>query len=472
MSKVHFTGIAGVGTAPLAVMMQEKGWTVTGSDENVFEPMLSFLNKNIEWQDGYDAKRVENADLVIMGGSPLMKDINNPEFVRAKELGKKIVSWPYIVQEYIAKENSIVVTGSYGKTTTTTILMWLLDYIGVNPSFLTGGQPLNFDSGVRVTESKYSVTEGDEYVASWGFDMEPKFMYYKPTHSIIISTRWDHLNVYPQENDYINAFRKLIKLTRENNGIILLSSTGENNDILFNENSDIKFTYGLRGKEQKFKAVTHYEGELAELQKSKELTSFKLYKNNNLLGEFETQMIGSANVEDCTAAIAMVDILGLDIAKAAEGLKLFKGVKRRQEVRGKTVKDAIVIDDLAHSAVKAKATLEALRTRYKDEKITVIFDPHASSLADRKTLEWYPSTFDLADEVILPKVVVKKSTPKDQRVYGMDIINAIKKTQPNALYMPLDSQILEHLKGLDNKSVIVFMSSGGWRGIIEEIIKS
>lgn len=470
MKKIHFTGIAGVGMAPLALMMKDLGWTVTGSDQNVFEPMLSFLNKSIDWQEGYDAKRVEDADIVVIGGSPLMNDINNPEFMRAKELGKKLVSYPYLIQEYLAKENSVVVAGSYGKTTTSAILMWLLDYIGVNPAFFSGGQPLNFNSGVRYTDSKYSVAEGDEYVAAWGFDMEPKFMYYKPSHTIITSTRWDHLNIYPTLESYIDAFRKLIKLTKENGGIVLLSASGENNDVLFNENPDIEYSYSLKDKTQLFKAKTHYSGVVDDVQNNIEFTTFKVYKNDVLLGNFQTTMIGNHNVEDCTAAIAMIDILGLDLKLAGEGLKLFKGIKRRQEVRGKTATGAIVMDDLAHSAVKAKATLEALRTRYKTEKIIAIFDPHASSLADRKTLEWYPGTFDLATEVIIPRVKVKKSTPKDQRVYGIDIVEAIKQTQPNVSYMATDEIIVDHLQEQDNKTLIVFMSSGGWRGMIEKLV--
>ncbi len=165
------------------------------------------------------------------------------------------------------------------------------------------------------------------------------------------------------------------------------------------------------------------------------------------------------------------DVLNKDIDKVALAISEYKGVRRRQEIRGINSKGAIIIDDLAHSAVKAKATLEALRTRYKNENIVVIFDPHASSLSDRKSLEWYAGAFDLANKVYIPRVTVKKSTNKEERVYGIDIVNAIKSTQSNVEYAPSDEILIQKLQSdSDSQTIIVFMSSGGWRGIIENII--
>jgi len=483
--KVHFIGIVGIAIAPLAKMMKEIGWEVTGSDEQAFEPMLSFLNNNkIDWKEGFDAQRVHGADLVIINGAAILKHPDNVEVAEAKKLGIPTYGYPYLIGEHIIKENSIVVTGSVGKTTTSCILAWLLDYCGLNPSYMTGGQPVNFDSGVRRTDSKYSVLEGDEFASAFGFDNEPKFIYYKPTHSIITSAKWDHLNLYPTESSYIDAFRKLIRLTSENQGIVLINSAGDNNDTLYSEITkgllelpkESVFSYSCE-QEPKFKAKTHYESKLIttideNTDTDVNFTEFEFFKNDLCLGKYKTLMLGRANIEDCTATIAMCDILGLDLNKVSQGLAEFKGIKRRQEILGTNSKGAIIMDDLAHSTIKAKATLEALRSRYKTEKIVAVFDPHASSLSDRQSLEWYPGTFDSADEVIIPKVIVKKSTPKENRVYGTDIIEAIKKTQSNVSYIPMDDDIVKYLLNISSpETLIVFMSSGGWRGIIERVLE-
>jgi len=498
--KIHFIGIAGVAIAPLAKMMKDFGWEVTGSDEEVFEPMLSFLEKNgLEWQEGFEAQRVHGADLAIINGAAILKHPDNVEVAEAKKLGIPSYGYPYLLNKYIAKKNSIVVTGSVGKTTTSCIIAWLFDYCGLNPAFMTGGQPLNFEAGVRYTESEYSVLEGDEFASAFGFDNEPKFIYYKPTHSIITSAKWDHLNLYPTEDSYVEAFRKLLRCTKENNGLVLINSAGDNNDILHSEITkglygDLKdkiFTYSCE-QEEKFttsselsttiegsvslssnaSVATHYRSEIINNPSDKTYTHFVTYKNDKEIGQFSTTMIGRSNVEDFTAAIAMCDILGLDLKKVAEGVKQFKGIKRRQEIRGTNSKGAVIMDDLAHSTIKAKATLEALRTRYKTEKIIAVFDPHASSLADRKSLEWYKGAFDGASEVIIPKIIVKKSTPKDKRVYATDIIDAIKVSQPNVRYIPIDDDIVKYLEDISTPdTLIVFMSSGGWRGIIEKVLE-
>jgi UDP-N-acetylmuramate: L-alanyl-gamma-D-glutamyl-meso-diaminopimelate ligase len=196
---------------------------------------------------------------------------------------------------------------------------------------------------------------------------------------------------------------------------------------------------------------------------------FTIEKNGSKIGTFSTKLLGIHNVENCIGVIAMCDILGFDLEAVGKAVASFNGVKVRLELLGKTKNGATVYNDIAHSPVKAKASLEALRSRFATKKIVSVFDPHASSLSDRKSLAWYSGSFDNASVVILPAVPVKKSTPKEDRVYGKDILESIQKTQPNAIYMPLDHQIIDYLQELKDDSVIVFMSSGGWRGIVDAL---
>lgn len=476
MKKIHFIGIAGKAIAPIAKMMQDLGWKVTGSDINVFEPMPSLLRKHgIEWYEGFDPARVHNVDEVLIGGSMLMKDKNNPEFLEAIKIGHKPFGYEKLVREHILKENSIVVAGTYGKSTTSALMIWILKEAGLNPSFMTGGQPINYDSGVETTDSEFSVLEGDEFVSVWGYDMTPRFHYYNPKYAILTATQWDHVNIYPTEEAYIDSFKKFAEIVVKRNGFLLSAFNGQNNDIIrdyVNTLGGINYTYSVNDNLNSVNSKSVDQADFtAEIIDYEDIyTKFIVKYKSEIIGEFKTELIGRHNIENCLSTIALSYLLKLDLKKVSNAISTFKGLKVHQELVGKNSNGAKIYADLAHSAVKAKATLEALRNRYQKEKIIVVFDPHASSLSEKKSLEWYPTSFDLADEVIIPQVSVKKSTPKEERVYGIDIVNSIKTTQPNCRYIPIDEKIVAYLKAQDNNCVIIFMSGGGWRNIITSLI--
>jgi UDP-N-acetylmuramate: L-alanyl-gamma-D-glutamyl-meso-diaminopimelate ligase len=470
MKKIHFIGIAGKAIAPIAKMMQDLGWKVTGSDINVFEPMPTLLNKNgIEWYEGFDPNRVHNVDKVLIGGSMLMKDKNNPEFLEAIKLGHKPVGYEALIRDFVLKENSIVVAGTYGKSTTSAIMIWILKEAGINPSFMTGGQPVNYESGVESTNSEYSVLEGDEFVSVWGYDMTPRFHYYNPKYAILTATQWDHVNIYPTEQEYIDSFKKFAKILVKQNGFLVSALNGVNNDLIreyVNTLGGVNYTYCVSNSNMN--SVADFTAEITGFNDI--YTQFTVKYKTEVIGEFETELIGQHNIENCLSTIALSYLLKIDMRKVESAIKSFKGLKVHLELVGKNANGAKIYTDLAHSAVKAKATLEALRERYKDESITVVFDPHASSLSDKKSLEWYPGAFDQADEVIIPQVSVKKSTPKDERVYGIDIVKSIKSTQPNTYYIPIDENIVKYLTEKDSDTIIIFMSGGGWREIVNQTI--
>ncbi len=461
--KIHFIGIGGSAIAPLAVEMSKSGYTVSGSDANVFDPALTLLNsKNIDWYEGVKPEKIKYADLIIIGGSMLMKDGENPEFVEAKKLKKQIESFTYLINKHIIKKESIVVCGTYGKTTITSLIAWILETAGLNPSFLVGGLPLNFEYGIRKTNSKYSVVEGDEYAASFGFDMSPKFLHYKPKHTIITAAQWDHVNMYPTEESYIDAYKKLSKLVEKNNGQIYFSQNGENNQVVRKEYSGKSQTYGLKQGDFTVEGIEFCA----------EKTRFSVKKGSQIVENFETQLMGLHNIENCLVAIALTFDLGIDLEKIKEGLKTYKGVKRRMEVVGTNSKGATVIDDFAHSAIKAQSTIEALRTRFEDNKIITIYSPRVSERESKDTLNWYRETFKETNHVIIPKITVKKSTEKEFRIHGIDIINAINKDENSKHYFPKEEQILNFLKeNSDKNTIIVFMSAGGWGDLMEKVIK-
>ncbi len=462
-TRIHFIGIGGSAIAPLAVEMSNHGYAVTGSDVNVFDPALTLLNKNkIDWYEGFKPEKIKDADLVIIGGSMLMKDGENPEFVEAKKLKKQIESFTYLINKHIIKEESIVVCGTYGKTTITSLIAWILEAANLNPSFLVGGLPLNFELGIRKTDSKYSVVEGDEYAAAFGFDMSPKFLHYKPKHTIITAAKWDHVNLYPTEESYVKAYKDLTQLVEENSGLIYFANNGENNKEALKEYKGERKSYGLKNGD-----FTAYDIKFEEKR-----TLFSVKNKNKKIAIFETSLIGLHNVENCLTAIALTYDLDINLEKIQEGIKTYKGVKRRLEIIGQNSKGATVIDDFAHSPIKAQATLEALRTRYKTKKIIAIYSPRVSERESKDTLKWYKNTFKVADHVIIPKITVKKSTEKEFRIHGIDIINAINKKENQKHYFPKEEQILNFLKESSNKeTIIIFMSAGGWGDLMVKTLE-
>lgn len=471
-NKVHFIGIAGSATAPLAILMKEKGWEVSGSDEAVYEPALTLLNKaGITWYEGYKAENVEDADLIILGGAPLMKDSKNVEYERAKELGKKIQGYAYLVGEYLVKEKSIVVAGSYGKTTTTGIVSWILECADKNPSFMIGGKPSNFEKGVRETKSEYSCCEGDEFVSIYSVDHEPRFVYYKPKYTIISASKWDHINVYPEEKGYVDAYKKLIDKTKGNNGKLYISFTGENNNQLIDYAKGLNLEVTSYAVSEDLNCGADYLAK--DIVSNNYSTDFKVFdKSGNFLGDFTSNVIGKHNIENFLASIVLLLDLSIPIEIIKKGVETFKGISRRLEIVGTNTKSAIIIDDFAHSAMKAQGSLDGLRSAFPNKKIVAVYNPRISAREDRRELDFYKGAFDKADFVIIPRIIVKKSTPKENRIYGADIINAINQTNSRVEYLPKEENLILKLTELsDENTIIVFMSASGWKGLMEKALE-
>ncbi|MDP3954850.1 MAG: Mur ligase family protein [bacterium] len=454
---VHFIGIVGKAMAPLAKMFLDMGWQVTGSDQKVvFPPLTTYLEKNkINFARGYARENITGKpDLIVVGRSSLMVDSENPELIKAKSLGCEILSYPEVLQKYLVKKNSVVVAGTYGKTTISALVSWILDKAGLNPSFMIGGLPGNFGDGIRNTESDYSVIEGDETPAMAEAD-PPKFMFYKPKVVLLTAVSWDHPEIYKTEKSYIDSFKNLVKLIPED-GLLVVCADGGNTKEVSREVKCPVVWYSLNREDCQYTTC--------RMSNTKNSTKF-LVKTPSGEIEIETSLLGWHNLQNITGAVALCQKLGISDEVIVEGVRSFKGVKERLEILGR-FKGVTLFLDFAQHPAKVKESLAALRTMYTKNKIFCVFNPHASMLKQRKSLEWYPGGFDEVDQVIVTYVTVSKETKKEDRVIGPDIVAAISQTQPNVFYEPVYKKVVDYLiQEKKDGDVIVFMSSGGLKNI-------
>lgn len=462
--KVYFIGIAGKTMGPLAKAFKDMGWQVSGSDhKGIYPPISTYLQENqLPYIEGYSARNVpQDADLVVVGRSALMVDADNPEYLKAKQLGLKILSYPEVLQEYLIKDNSIVVAGTYGKTTISAILAWILMSTGLNPSYMTGGVPLNMGDGVKITDSNYSVVEGDEPPALRETD-PPKFMFYRPKYLLLTATIYDHPEVFKTEGEYLEAFVRLVKVLPKD-GLLVYNPKAVAGEVV-KVASCRKVTYSLTDKMADYWVENIFPQE--------EVTNF-MVKSKKENFDLTTILLGKHNLENLCGAVALSTELGINKEAIVEAVKSFKGIKTRLEFLGK-FGGRFVYWDLAQHPQKVKGSLEALKEHFPHQRITCVFDPAMTGLKYKESLSWYPGAFDAADKVIVGKVSFIKKVEQEEKVTGQDIAKAISQTQKNVVYEPIDGKIIDFLwQNTQEGDVIVFMSSGGLRfsNLIQNTIK-
>lgn len=442
MKKAYFIGIAGKTMAPLAKAFKDMGWQVLGSDqEKVYPPISTYLKENnIPYINGYKANNVpSDASMIVVGYSALLVDKDNPEYSKAKELNLKIVSCPEVLNKFLIKENSIVVVGTYGKTTISSLVAWIFVQAGLNPSFMTGGIPIDLPDGVRITNSSWSVVEGDEVPALQKID-PPKFMFYRPKYIVLTATKHDHPEIYKTEEEYLNAFVKFVELLPED-GLLV---------------------YNLDSVDKK----------IVETAKCRKIS----YSLNNSSADYHnlqisTHLLGKANLENVHGAYALCKELGITEDTILTAISKFRGVKTRLELLGE-FGGRLLYWDFAQHPEKVKGSLTALRESYPDKRIICVYDPVTTGLKYRESLEWFNDSFTQADQVIIGRVSFLKSINKEERVTGADLVKTISQSQPNVFYEAIDERIVEWLKTNSKKeNLIVFMSSGGlgFVNLIEEV---
>ena len=440
--------------ASVAAAMQERGFKVTGSDENVYPPMSSFLQeKGIALKQGYRAENIPgDADVVVIGN--VMKR-GNAEVETVLNRKLFYLSLPEVLKNYFLRgRHNLVVTGTHGKTTTTALLAWIMEKAGRNPGYLIGGLPKNFGQGARLNDSNYFIIEGDEYDTAF-FDKRSKFVHYLPELVIVNNIEFDHADIFKNLDEIKLSFRRLLNIVPQN-GMVLLNGDDPNcvevaKDCLA-QMIEIGFSKNCA---QRIRDVAY----------SSDGSSFKLGEQT-----FEIPLVGEFNVRNAAMAAMAARFYDVPEKKIESAFKSFAGIARRQELRGEG-RGVKVVDDFGHHPTAVAHTLQALRHQYRGHRLWAIFEPRSNTTRRAVFQQQLPDALKLADGVFISQVARLEQIPEDERLNPERVVAAVAKTGRPAFYESNADAIVNRIVSMvQPKDVIVVFSNGGFDNIHEKLL--
>jgi len=450
--------------AALAGMLQTTGHRVTGSDENVYPPMSTMLEAlGIPVNQGYGAEHLRPApDFVIVGNAIPRGNAEVEETLRLRLAYRSQAE--VVKEEFIRGRRSLVVAGTHGKTTTTSIAAWVMDQGGLNPSFLIGGVAQNFGVSFRVTDSNYFIIEGDEYDTAY-FDKGPKFMHYLPEIGIVNNIEFDHADIYPDLTAVKLAFRRFMNLIPGNGRLIAFSDSAVVRDVVASMGSRL-FT-----QLETFGTSEEAKWQIRNANYAGDMSSFTVFREGKQWGQFQTPLIGEFNLLNCLAVIVAADAWGLERDSIVAALASFKNVRRRAEIRGEE-RGITVIDDFAHHPTAVRETLRALRNKYPQRRLIAVFEPRSWSSRLAVFQDQYAQAFEPADYVLIANVFDSGKVMEKGRALDTDqLIADISKLDKPAFALPGADEIIKQLvPEMREGDVVAIMSNGGFGGIHEKLL--
>ncbi|MBU0543950.1 MAG: UDP-N-acetylmuramate:L-alanyl-gamma-D-glutamyl-meso-diaminopimelate ligase [Proteobacteria bacterium] len=461
IKKIHLIAVCGTGMGALACMLKDMGYEVTGSDQKVYPPMSDFLaGKGINLLEGFSGNNLShNPDLVVVGNA-VRKD--NPEAVKMEEMGLCFCSMPQALNRFVsAGKKTLLVTGTHGKTTTSSILAWILCKSGLDPSFMIGGIVKNFDSNYRIGKGDYFIVEGDEYDTAF-FDKGPKFLHYDPLITVLTSVEFDHADIFRDLDHVKKAFGSMVNKISPDN--LLIAFDGDDNiKSLIGTGSCRIEHYGNQGAS---------EWKLGYVEVKPPWTFFEVLKNGRVFGTFKTKLVGVHNILNALSVIAVADHLRIPEGAISEAIETFEGIKRRQEVRG--VKRGItVMDDFAHHPTAVKETVKAVKPFYSDGRIIAVFEPRTNSSMRKVFQDVYPFSFDGAGIVCISKPPLLEKIPPGERFSSERLVEDLKSRGKEAHYFEDTQSIIDFLvKESRSGDLVLIMSNGGFDNIHDRLLKA
>jgi UDP-N-acetylmuramate: L-alanyl-gamma-D-glutamyl-meso-diaminopimelate ligase len=464
VSRIYLIGIAGTAMASLAGMLQQRGYEVGGSDEHVYPPMSTYLERlRIPVLEGFTREHLEKfrPDLVVIGNAAAN---TNAEAAATVEMDLPYTSMPEAIYHlFIRGKHSIVVTGTHGKTTTTSLMAWLLEAAGRDPSMVVGGIPVNFNQNFKLGDGADFVIEGDEYNTAF-FDKGPKFLHYHANTLLVNNIEFDHADIYADLDAIKAAFRKAIEEVAPGDTIV---ANGDDANVASLRGAARArwFTFGWNAKDDVFATGVDFQPDH---------TSFTAHWEGKEWFRFTTTLSGRHNVLNALACAAIARLRGLSAEEIQKGLGSFQGIKRRMEVRG-VERGVTVIDDFAHHPTAIATTLNGARNRYPGRRIWALFEPRSISSARKEFESGYIDAFHEADRVIVGAVFHKG---RYETRYGLDhmmsvgtIVDRLNRDGIRAEQIDdFDAMAKRVASEAKEGDVVLVMSSGAFGGIHEKIL--
>ena len=450
--------------ASLAGLLRARGHDVTGSDQDSYPPMSTQLEAlGIDVRSPYaEANVPEDADLVVIGNA---LSRGNAEVEVVLDRRQRMASMPALLaDEFIRGKRSLVVAGTHGKTTTTSLLAFLLDRAGHAPSFLVGGVPVDFGCSYRLGEGRAFVVEGDEYDSAF-FDKRPKFVHYLPDVAVVGNVEYDHADIYPDLAAVQTGFLRLFSVIPRS-GLLVAGAESPALAALLPRAPCRVETFGV-GVDADWRAD--------DVRPTPSGSRFRLRLRGSDRGEFELALSGEHNVRNALAALAVAASEGIDPERLRTPLREFRGVKRRLELRGR-VAGVAVFDDFAHHPTAVRETLRALRAAAVSPspgRLFAVFEPRSYTSRTRGFQEDFALAFTLADEVVIAAAHLPGKVPENQRISEADLVAAIQERGGRAAFIPSVAHIVRHLAGrLEAGDEVVILSNGGFGGIHEKLLRA
>lgn len=465
MKHIHFIGICGVAMSALAIAFYKRGYHITGSDKGFYPPVSTNLKETgitfyPGWHvdkmcqppkgmltDNQNSQKEYHPDVVVVGN---VAGSTNPEWAYVQKHHIPHYSYPEILAKFLIKPNSIVCAGTYGKTTTSTLMTWILMHAGFNPNYMIGGIPKNDIQPAALSDSNWSIVEGDEYKsARW--DTRPKFAHYSPTHLLLTAVIWDHADLYPTEKNYIDTFKTL--LTDKNIKTLVISKQAQK--VLGTTDG---ISYGSQDADYLYHDI------------SMDTTGVRFsISHHDDTWRISSQTLGRHMVDNITACFAMAHQIGIDPLTTIEAISSFQHIKRRLEKRPSP--SYAVFDDIAHSPEKVKSILATLREIYAGN-IVAVFEPNTGNRKSQ-AIDGYTNAFLGAKTVIIPRLssVKKSKDPKEHTMDGQELRDIIARTHADVRYIDDDDEVVVTIKKemRQKDDVVVFLGSHGFRGMIDEV---
>ncbi len=465
MRNVHLIAACGVGMASLAGMLKEKGYAVSGSDANVYPPMSTQLERlGIRLSSPYAAENIPaDTELVVVGNAVSR---GNPESEEAVRRGLPMLSMPQAVAElFIGDRESIVVAGTHGKTTATSLAAWTLFAAGDDPSFLVGGVPKNFPVSYRVGAGPRFIIEGDEYDTAY-FDKGPKFLHYRPKVALLTSIEFDHADIYRDLEHVRESFRRLAAILPPEGLLVACADYPDVVAVADTARCPVVFYATRQATISPAVAVEVWTVRGAGEQGG--MTAFRMEDGTRSL-DFRLPLPGIHNAANAAGVVAIMLRLGFSPGSVASAFERFQGVRRRQEVVGE-FRGVLVIDDFAHHPTAVRETLRAVRARYPGRRIVAVFEPRSNTSRRRVFQQEFARALSEADRVILAGVFGAEKIPEPERMSPEEVVASVRAAGRPAEHVPAVDDIVTRLSGTCREGdLILLMSNGGFGGIQEKL---